>query len=627
MSTLQERLDELLPRLRAARSDTQDVEVKNASGGFPRSVLETVSAFANGVGGLIILGLAEPSFTPTGADAAHLAEVLASQCSDNLEPPIRPRVELCDVEGRLVVVAEVPELDARLKPCYVSVTGEVPTAYLRTHDGDRRLTPYEHHAFEASVGPPVDDEAPVPGTGFADLDADLVAAVLRRLRDDRAPVFRTVDDLECLRMLRVLVPESPRSGADALDDSESAGEAVSLGGLLALGTYPQQFFPRLNITFVAHVTETGEPLADGTRYLDSQLIEGPIPAMLEAAEAALRRNMRRRGVVVGLLREDHWDYPVEAIREVVVNALMHRDYHPSAHGQPVMLALYPDRFEITSPGGLYGSIDPEALLVKPVTSARNTRLARLMQDIPVAGTNRTISENVGTGLQVVAQSLRREGMEPPELEHSLVEFRVAMRIGTLLDDATLDWLGSIGIEQLSHRQQLGLAHVRRHGAIDNRTYCALTGCEPATASGELAELHRRSLLERLGSRRWATWRLSQQFAEGGQGSSDRPGGRSVPTPIFIDFEDDETAVLAKRQQPDARRTAVPGWSELTARERQVLAELADGPLAARTLAELLGVTPNAVRNWLRGLEDAGLVRPTEAGRRSRFQRWERTNPA
>ena len=624
LSDLQERLDELLPLLRAAGTDLADVEVKKASGGFPRSVLESVSSFANGSGGLVILGLDEPMFMPTGADAPHLAEVLASQCSDNLEPPIRPRIELCRVDGQQVVVADIPELEARLKPCYVSVKNETPTAYLRTHDGDRKLTPYEHHALDALLHPPIDDETPVPGTDISDLDADLVAEVLRRLRSDRAPVYRTSDDRECLRLVRVLVPAVPDASSRTRDGSASVGEAVSLGGLLALGTFPQAHFPRLNITFVAHATETGEPLADGTRYLDSELIEGSIPVMLEAAEVALRRNMRRRGVVAGLSREDRWDYPAEAIREVVVNALMHRDYHSSTHGQPVMLTLFPDRLEITSPGGLYGPIDPQALLVKPVTSSRNARLGRLLQDIPLRGTNRPISESVGTGLQVVAASLRREGMAPPQLSHSLSEFRVAMQVGTLLDDPTVDWMRSIGAANLHQRQQLGLAHVRRHGAIDNRTYCALTGCEPATASVELAELRRREIIERLGSRRWATWQLAQRLDDAA------PDARSWSRLIQpeMQFDPSQHAETASIEGVSASATAADGaptTATLSTRERQVLDELADGPLAARELADRLGVTPNGARNWLRSLEAAGMVQPTEPGRRSRFQCWRRVD--
>lgn len=91
MTSLQEQFDEVLGRLRQAHTDLQDVEVKAAGGGLPRSAVESVSAFANAEGGLLILGLDEwRAFQPVEIDAAKLAADLASACADQLEPPIRP---------------------------------------------------------------------------------------------------------------------------------------------------------------------------------------------------------------------------------------------------------------------------------------------------------------------------------------------------------------------------------------------------------------------------------------------------------------------------------------------------------------------------------------------------------
>lgn len=211
MSSLQPRLDELLPLLRRAAADTQFVEVTEASGGFPRSILETVSAFSNGAGGLVILGLAEPAFASTGIDASTLASTLASQCDGNLEPPIRPEIEICFVDGQ-PVVADVQALDAGAKPCSVKIKDQPPIACIRSHDGDRRLASYEHHAIAAGKTQPNDDEQPVPGTSIEDLDPDLVQGLLRRIRTTRSTVFGDASDEQCLRLLRVLITQPPAAG-------------------------------------------------------------------------------------------------------------------------------------------------------------------------------------------------------------------------------------------------------------------------------------------------------------------------------------------------------------------------------------------------------------------------------
>ena len=222
MNELQDQLNHLLPQLRVAGTDLADIEVKDARGGFPGSVLKSVSAFANGSGGLIVLGLAEPDFSPTGADAGTLASALASKCADNLEPPIRPEIEICSVDGQPVVVALVDELDASQKPCSVKEKGWPSHAYLRTHDGNRRLTVYEHHALMAAKGQPIDDEAVVERTRIKDLDDEALQSLLRRVRETKGPVFRDAADTEILQMLGVL------SSTDTDGD-------VTLAGLLALG--------------------------------------------------------------------------------------------------------------------------------------------------------------------------------------------------------------------------------------------------------------------------------------------------------------------------------------------------------------------------------------------------------
>ncbi len=605
MSELQERLNELLPLLRAARTDLQGVEVKDASGGLPQKILRSVSSFANGDGGLIILGLDDEGFSPTGVDTRKLAADLVSGCTDNLQPPIRPVVEVCTVEEVPVVVAEVEELRRDRKPCMVVVSEETPVGYIRSHDSDRQLTPYEHHALQAAKGQPDDDEHPVVGTSIDDLDADLVGALLDELRSTRVQVFRDVDDTECLKLLGVLV-KAP--GSDVDDDTANSPrpDAVSLAGLLAMGRYPQRHFPRLGLDFVVYPTESGHPHPDGTRYLDSQLIEGPIPVMLSEADALLRRNMRRRGVVAGLWRDDYWDYPTDAVREVVINALMHRDYHPSARGQPVQVALYPDRLEIISPGGLFGAFEPERLMVEPVSAARNARLAKLLRDVTIPGEGAKVCENVGTGLLSVAQSLRAAGMDPPELNYTLSSFRVVFRNHTVLDADATDWLTAVeelrfGNRPLDDRQRLALAHIRHYGSIDNRGYCALVGCHARVATQELTELRNRGLIQRVGGRRWATWQL-------------------VPSTALLGAS--ERQATAEEDAGDTDSTKLPKMGQ---RERQVIRSLSDGDRSSRELSEEMGITVAAVLKWLRRLEARGIVRATEPGRRSRHQRWELAN--
>ena len=275
------------------------------------------------------------------------------------------------------------------------------------------------HILVSGRGQPLDDIATIDGAGRADLDEGLIASLLNRMRSRRGPTMASQNDESILRMLGVIVGEERKP-------------SITLAGLISLGRYPQQFLPQLNVTFVAYPTVTGRPLEDGTRFLDNEAIDGPIPTMVANAQAAVRRNITRRAVVSGAGRLDVWEYPDEAVREIVANALMHRDYHPSSHGSQVRIELYPDRLEVVNPGGLHGEVNSEHLFTQPVTSSRNSRLAKLLEDVEIPLTNRTVCENRGSGLLSVAASLQDAGLDLPAIKDGISNFSVTLNSGAYI---------------------------------------------------------------------------------------------------------------------------------------------------------------------------------------------------
>lgn len=577
MSELQDLAVEAVVQLRSVGTDTAGIEAKAGAGGLPRSVLETVSAFSNTEGGLILLGLDEGrDFAPVQIDAAKLASDLASQASDNLEPPIRPEIEIVDVDGHQVVAARIEELDASRKPCFVTARGMDRGSFRRTHDGDRILGSYEVHVLVASRGQPGDDRVVVAGATTDDLDSRLVEALVERLRSTRGLLFESRSPAEILKLIGVIVD----------DDGVSR---PTIAGLLALGAYPQRHVPQLNVTFVVFPTVTGEPLADGTRFLDNRSIDGPIPVMVAETLASVRRNMTRRSVVAGIGRDDIWEYPEEAIRELVTNALLHRDYHPMAQGTQVSVELFPDRLVIRSPGGLFGPVSRDDLLAEPVSSSRNAHLAKLLEDVEIPGTGQRVCENRATGLVATAAALRRAGMQPPKLRDTVREFQALVYNHGLLDDETIEWLSSVDTSGVSDQQRLGLAFVRRSGSITNQQYRTVTGVDAQAATRDLTALAAEGLLTKLGDRRWAKWVLAGEL------------GRS-----------------AARQQPLALDPPVVRRAN---RRNEIVRMLATGPKSTGELRRALGLGREGVLKWLRQLEADGVVKTTEERRTSRSNKW------
>jgi ATP-dependent DNA helicase RecG len=393
-------LNELVARLRKSGCGTQTVEVKASVGKLPKSMVETVSAFANSSGGTIILGLSEADgFTrAAGFSARGIYDALASACADRLTPAVRAAIEIEEFEGGPVVVASVAELHPADKPCYVTERGMYKGSFIRTDDGDRLLTPYEIDRLVEERRQPRHDLEPVPEASPKNLDAALVAGLLARQRATHPRIFAALSDEDALLALNVLVRDN--------------GELVpTLAGLLALGTYPQQFFPRLTVTFACYAGMQKAEVG-GVKYAGSETMAGPVPAVLEDTLRAVRRNMRVGGALEGGLRRDVPDYPLNAVREAVCNALMHRDYSPMGRGAQVQVNMYADRLEVLSPGGLYGAVTVDTLGEAGVSSTRNAALAALMETTPYADGG-FVAENRGTGFQLIQAELEANGMRPP----------------------------------------------------------------------------------------------------------------------------------------------------------------------------------------------------------------------
>jgi len=480
-------------------------------------------------------------------------------CRDDLTPPLRPDISIGEVDGYPVVVAQVAELPREQKPCYVTRQGLNRGTYIRVADTDRRLTAEEVHQLIAERGQPVFDVEPVEGATIDDLDDSAVAAYIARLREQNPRLWGDESSETILRMNRIIVPHV------------SGSLCPSLGGLLALGHFPQQYFPQLNLTFVHYPTVTGESSPSGVRFLDNVSINGSVPHIAREALAAVQRNMTRRALISGEGRRDVWEYPPEALREAIVNALVHRDLSPGARGTQVQVEMYPDRLRILNPGGIFGSLDVNRLGEEGRSSARNALLMRLLEEVYVPGEERTVCENRGSGIRAMISSLRRAGMGPPLFKDKVTSFEVVMPNHALLDDETVLWLNALGREGLRDSQCIVLALMKHGEVLDNSKYRAATGVNDSRlAYYELQDLVARELVDQTGSRGGARYTLSE-FA------------RLVGT-------------------HDARRRPRPN------RRLQILEALAHlGALSKAEIARVIGANEKTAEHWLGRLKKEGRI--------------------
>lgn len=570
---LDDEVAEVVDTLRSLGADDADVEAKRAEDKLPRSVRETLSAFANGRGGVLILGLDENSgFRASGVrDAAKMTADLGALCSEGMEPPVRPIIKTHRFEGVDLVVAEIPAIELSRRPCYYRGAGILQGSYIRVGDGDRRLTSYEVHLMVSSRGQPIDDEEVITGVGIDALDEDLASAFVDRLRDRRPRAFAELSFEDVLRRSKVLV-----------------GDELTLAGLLALGEYPQEHFPQLMATFVHYPTVDGADLASGERFLDNVVAEGSIPIIVRDTLSALRRNMSRRATVRGVGRIDTWEYPEAALREAVVNALAHRDYSGEARGTQVQIEMYPDRLLVRNPGGLFGSVTEDDLGEEGISSARNATLLRILEDVPIGASGRTVCENRGSGIRTMLDSLRKASLSAPQFFNKVSLFRVTFPNHALIGPETVDWIRGLGERGLSDSQCHGLALLKNGDVLNNRSYRSASGLDSRRATAELSDLVARGLLVQRGSRRWAYYELAP------------------------DVEMDVSGEAPQRIHRADRRA-------------QVIAAIGEQVRSRSEVAEATGLADKTVARWLRILRDEGSIELVGGADRSPHARYRRTD--
>ncbi len=461
-----EELERIISLMRMVGTDLQVYEVKAAEQKLPESIIESLSAFSNGSGGYLILGLRErEGFAPAPEfNASKIQDALATAC-EKLTPPTRIDISIQEFEGSPIIVAYVPELAPVDKPSYITTRGMYAGSYIRTGDGDRKLSDYEIDRLREERRQPRHDAEMVAEAIMDDLDPEAITALLKREREKHGEIFGKLSDTDALLNLR------------AIQKDDDGVLRPTLCGLLCLGIYPQKHFPRLCVTFASFPgTSKAEKISSGRRLLDSETIVGSIPVMIKTSLDIVGRNMRTGALIEGAFRTDVPDYPIVAVREAIANALMHRDYSPASQGTQVQVNMYADRLEICNPGGLYGTVTIDQLGKNGVSSTRNQYLAQLLESTPYPDGGWVV-ENRGTGYMEIEARLAEALMAPPIPKDSVSGFDLIFTRrhlmpseikGTVTSDtrgAILDMLervGSVSTKEIMTTSGLSRAGVMRY---------------------------------------------------------------------------------------------------------------------------------------------------------------------
>ena len=341
-------LKELLVKIQNRKCEEQIVEVKAAHKGCPEKLYDTLSSFSNqDSGGTLVFGLDEKqNFAKVGVYDPQDLQKKVMEYGEQMTPVVRPVFTVYAEEEKVFVSAEIPPVDITERPCFKTAKGRLQGSYIRVGDADKPMTEYEVYSYEAFRKKYRDDIREVAGASMETLDPTKLEDYLLRKKKNR-PHLETVPTEQLYELTGVL-----------------KGGKVTLSAVMLFGYYPQAYFPQLSvIATCVPSTEMGILDETGQRFTDSRRIEGTLPEMLEGSLAFVRTNMRTATTIdpkTGA-RRDTPQYPMDAVREAVLNALVHRDYSIHTEGMPIRLTMYADRLEVSNPGGLYGRLTVDQL--------------------------------------------------------------------------------------------------------------------------------------------------------------------------------------------------------------------------------------------------------------------------
>ena len=449
MTWTEGQLRETLSQLRAFGDDTTLVECKTAGGGVPESIGETLCAFANmPQSGAILLGVSERrGFEVTGVD--HPAQMEKKVTSVN-RAAVKPAPQLefthLSLEGKNVVVVEVTPLLPSGKPA--NYDGK---PYLRQADGDYVMNSNDLKMLELSALAERQqahfDFESVPGTDADVLDGEVLTGYLKAVRGSRSRISKIDDDAQLLQVTNV---------------TNSEGN-VRFGGLYALGFLPQSVEPALGATAAVRLSR-GEGVGRNRNLTE---IEGPLPVMLTEAMEWIQQNSDTvsRYTNSGHL-VDEPEFPPSAIREVLANALVHRDLGPSVDvGKKVEIRITERMLIVVSPGGLRGlsvsQLESPVLTKSPV----NKRLYEIARYLRTEDGERVI-EGEGGGIQEILAATREARLPKPRFIDNGVEFKVLFPRGSRFTEEQNTWLKGLqsGGEQFTPTEEDLLVELQNHGA-------------------------------------------------------------------------------------------------------------------------------------------------------------------
>ena len=426
------------------------------------AIMKAISSFSNKKGGTILVGISNNQDIVGISIGNNTLENLANNIRREIDPPVFPYINDLDVDGKKVIKIVVSESNS--KPVFYR-----DKAYIRVGRSNQKLSSNEirnlitnEHAIKSW------DEQVLEEATFEDIDSKKLSDFLKI-----AILKRNLD----------LNPKTPVKEALNRLNLTKNGKLTN-GAILLFGLNPQKFVLQAETQCAKFKGITTNEFEDMHNF------EGTIVDQRDDALRFAEKYIKRSAKIVGTKRLETFDYPIEAIREAITNALCHRDYRINSN---VQLRIFDDRIEIWGCGPLPKPLTVEDLKQKHNSIRRNPLIAKCFFRIGFI-------ERWGTGTQRIIESCVEEGLPEPIFE---------IKSGSLVVTIRKYKFTTVLKNNISERQQKAVDYLLVHKKITNNEYRQLNPeIKRDTATNDLKDLVNKEIILVKGKGRYTYYILS-----------------------------------------------------------------------------------------------------------------------
>lgn len=372
-------------------NESETVEFKTSLSEIDQ-ILETVSAFSNTNGGVIYIGVTDNGTISGVTIGKGTLEVLANEIKLNTDPRVFPNIEIDEIESLTIIQVSVQEYP--IKPVWSR-----EKVFLRVGKTNQKASAEKIREMIALNTPFHWDRQVLTEHNLSDISEEDVKSFIHLSNEERNSILETGRNI--------------KSQLDRLNLLHN--DKLTNAAILLFGKTPQIIYPR---SIVKCAKFTGNEAID---FIDMQDIKGTLISLVPEVLNFIRKHINVSINISGKAqREEIWEYPKEALREAVINAICHRNYEDTGN---VQIRIFDDRLEIWNPGTLPEGITIDSLKGDHRSRPRNELIARCFYLIKYI-------EQWGTGTNRIINSCKEAGLQEPLFEVKDNDFIITFYRGT-----------------------------------------------------------------------------------------------------------------------------------------------------------------------------------------------------